>query len=177
MLDEHIQKLQNMEPFQIYSIGSNGDVKPWYEVTGAIIQDLVLRDQDIAMQVQMIAAQIAHWARMVTQCRRVWEIEQHNYRIWRSERFLYYWESPAGDDEKPGWTKTAKGDPKAPTKEKIEALYRTDPDYVMWQIAIERAGEATSSAQGILDAFKAKRDVIRTVVWKNRDTGETEMSV
>jgi len=150
---------------------------PWYEVTGAIVDDLVLHDQNVGIQVQAIAAQIAHWSRLTAQAKRVWEIEERRYRIWRSKRELYYSEEPAEGTEKRGWALTKTGSPKKPTLDAISALIRTEDEYEQWQDRIERAEEAFSAASGILDAFKAKRDMIRTVVWRNRDSGQPELSV
>lgn len=163
MLDQYIQRLQNMGAFNVYAITAEG-VEPWYEVTGAIVHDLVLRDQDIGLQVQTISAQMALWARMTAQSRRVWEIEERHYRVWRSR---FYTEATTSKED--GWKK--------PTEKAIEAAYRLDPEYAKFQVAIERAEEAYECARGILDAFRAKRDMIKTVVRKNRDSSEPELSV
>jgi hypothetical protein len=177
MLDQYIQRYQNLEPFSIYSIDSEGAVTPWYSVDGSIIQDLVLNEQNVGLQVQVIGSQIMHWSRMSAQCKRVWEIEERNYRVWRSKMQLEILREPADGEEKPGWTKTAKGEPKPPTKERSEAMYRAHPEYVQHQSRIERAEEAYNAAYGVLDAFKAKRDMLKLVVRRNQETGSVELSI
>lgn len=183
ILDAYVQRYQNLEPFNVYSVDAEGEVTPWYEVNGTIVQDLVLNDQAVGGQVQAIGAQIGHWARLVAQCKRVWEIEERNYRIWRSRTWLDLINRPkiipgtSEYEEKAGWGRTAKGELKAPTKEQAEALYRVDPEYAEWQNKIERAEEAYNAAEGILQAFKAKRDALRMVVRRNRETGEVELSI
>lgn len=162
MLDQYVQRLQNIEPFQIYSINEKGQVAPWYTVDGSIMRDLVMRETDLAIQVQTIAAQIGHWGRMVAQTKRVWEIEERHYRAWRS-RFVLDKLSP-----KEG---------KAPSVAKVEAMYRIHSEYAPFQEAIERAEEAYESAKCIYEAFRAKRDMLRTVVYRSRDDGSVTLSV
>ena len=163
MLDQIIQRLQNISPFDIYSVTADGQVAPWYTVDGSIMQDLVIRDIDLAVQVQSISAQIAFWGRMVAQTKRVWEIEERNYRAWRS-RFTVKQLSPAEGD-------------KAPSMAKVEALYRASPEYAKFQNATERAEEAHESSKSIFDAFKAKRDMLRASIYRSRDDGSVSMSV
>ena len=146
-------------------------------MTGAVVNDLALHDQNVGVQVQAIAAQVAHWARLAAQAKRVWEIEERDYRIWRSGREVFYHTEPDEGQEKRGWARTKTGAPKKPANDMIDSLIRTEPAYREWQNRIERAEEACTSAEGILEAFKAKRDMIRTVVWRNRDTGQPELSV
>jgi hypothetical protein len=177
MLDQLIQRYQRLQPYSIYAINAEGAVSPWFEVTGAVAGELVLNEQNLAQQVQYISVQISYWARLAAQCKRVWEIEDRNYRIWRSKTWLEILREPEGDEDKPGWRKTAKGDPKAPTKEQAEALYRMNPEYAAWQNRIERAEEAYNATQGILDACKAKRDMLKIAIRRNRETGAPELSI
>lgn len=160
MLDQYVQRLQNIEPFSIYSIKEDGRVVPWYNVDGSIMRDLVIRETDLALQVQTVASQIAHWGRMVAQTKRVWEIEERYYRVWRSKFFL-----------------AQKGLDKPPSEKSIEALYRTDPAYEQYQKGIERAEEAYEASKCIFEAFRAKRDMLRSVVYRSKDDGSISMSV
>ncbi len=159
-LDLLIQRLQNMPAFNIYAVTPEGVAEPWYEVTGAIVADLVIQDQNLVTQVQAVSAQMAHWSRMAAQCKRVWEIEERLYRSWRSRFYL----------EK----RNAEG---KVTEKEIEALYRTDPEYATYQNNIERAEEAYESSRGIVQAFQAKRDMIRAAIWRDRETGQPQLSV
>ncbi len=166
-LDQQIARLQNMESFNVYSVTPDGVISPWYDVTGAgLIPDLVIQEQNLAEQVQIVSAQIAHWGRHTSQCQRVMEIEERHYRAWRSQFFL---------DVRTGKRKLGEGD-KKPTKEETEAMYRVDPDYAVYQNNIERAKEAHESAKEIVNAYKAKRDMLRTVVRRSGD-GSVQLSV
>jgi len=162
MLDQYLQRLQNIEPFEIYAIGGEGGVTPWYTVDGTILRDLVIRETDLALQVQTVAAQIAHWGRMVAQTKRVWEIEERHYRAWRS-RFVLDKLNPS--------------EGKAPSMAKVEAMYRSDPEYAKIQTRVERAEEAHETAKMIYEAFKAKKDMLRATVYRSRDDGSISMSV
>ncbi len=158
-LDQLIQRLQNLEPFNIYAI-KDGIPEPWYEVTGAIVRDLVIMDQDLVTQVQSVSGQVAHWSRMAAQCKRVWEIEERLYRSWRSR---FYLEKRNSDTKH--------------TEKEIEALYRSDGMYTRLQSNIERAEEAYESSRGIVAAFQAKREMIRAAIWRDRETGQPTLSV
>lgn len=160
-LDEHVARLQNLEPFNIHSVGKDGVAKPWYDVTGAIVKDLVIREVDLALQIQAVSAQISHWGRHAAQCKRVWEIEERLYRSWRSKFYL----------------EAIKAAEKKPSDKQIEARYRVDPEYVKYQVAIERAEEAYSSTMSILDGFRAKRDMLRSAVRRSAEDGAPQLSV
>lgn len=163
MLDQYVQRLQNIEPFQIHAIKTDGTIAPWYTVDGSIVRDLVIRETDLGLQVQTVAAQIAHWGRMVAQTKRVWEIEERLYRVWRSRFYLSKIVPKDGE--------------KKPTEKAIEAMYRTDEEYAKLQKAIERAEEAYETARSIYEAFRAKRDMLRATVYRSKDDGSVSMSV
>ncbi len=158
-LDEITMKLMNMDAFNIYAI-VDGEVQPWYEVTGAVVQDLVIVEEDLARQVQTIGAQIAHWGRHAARCERIIAIEERKYRAWRSVLYL----------------EGRKQTPKITEKE-IEAGYRINPEYSDFQTAIERATEAYKGAIAIVKGFEAKRDMLRATVRRNRTSSQPEMSV
>jgi len=165
MLDQFVQRLQNMPGFDIHQVTDRGEATPWYKVDGTIIRDLVIRETDLAVQVQSVAAQIAHWGRMCALTKRVWEIREREYRKWRSE---YYLAMLRGAEDT---------DAKKPTEKQIEAMYRSEPDYATLQNEIERAEEAYSSSADIRDAFRAKRDMLKATVYKSRDDGSVSLSI
>lgn len=165
-LDEHIQRLQNIEPFNVYSVSDAGDVAPWYEVDGAIVQSLVVYPQDLPTQVSAISAQIMHWGRLTSQCKRVWEIEERLFRVWKAQQFLRLTMPPKDAD---GWKK--------PTVAATEATYRTDPDYNRLYNAVERAEEAYNSAMAVLDGFRAKRDMLRAYAMRSRDDSAPQLAI
>ena len=169
ILDQFINRLQNLHPFNINAIMDNGSVKPWYEVTGLIVKDLVIDEVALAQQVQTIAAQITHWGRLAALAKRVWEIEERDYRRWRDYQFLKMIEPPVEEDAAKKWKK--------PTEAAIEATYRTDPGYVKWQSRIERAEEAYNGAVAVQDGFKAKKDMLMRYVVRYRDETQPHLTV
>lgn len=169
ILDQFIARLQNLHPFNIYAIQADGGVQPWYEVTGLIVKDLVLDEVTLGQQVQTIAAQITHWGRLAAQAKRVWEIEERNYRRWRDYCFLKAIEAPTEPEAAKGWKK--------PTEAAIEASYRTDPEYVKHQSKIERAEEAYNAAIAVQEGFKAKKDMLVRYVVRYRDETQPHLTV
>lgn len=169
-LDQYVARLQNMRPFNIYNINSKGEVSPWFEVTSEVVKELVIQTYDLATQVQAISAQIQFWGRMESQCKRVWEIEERNYRRWRDGQYLALSSPPTDDPRKEAaWKK--------PTEKKIEALYRQTPEYNQYWEAVERAEEAFNGAHAILEGFRAKKDMLRSHVYRSKEDGAARLSV
>lgn len=166
LLDQYVQRLQNMSPFNVYVVNADGSVAPWYEVTGEIVKDVVLREDALALQVASIASQILHWGRHAAQCKRVWEIEERQYRVWRAKKILDL-STPPTDDK--GWKK--------PTESVIEATYQAHPEYSAYYARTERAEEAYNASMAIVEAFKAKRDMIKATVVRAHDSGQPRLTV
>ncbi len=166
-LDAIIARLQAMPAFNIHSVDAETAAhRPWWNVTSGIVQDLVVREEYLRDQVQALPAQIAFWGRMTALTRRVWEIEEREYRHWRDGEVLKL-STPPKDD--PKWKK--------PTEKTIEATYRSHREYKKWSIRVERAEEAFNSAQAILDGFKAKRDMLRIAAMSSRDGTQSDLRV
>lgn len=181
-LNEYIARFENMPNFNIHAVSQDGmRASPWYEVQAtAIVRELVLDEINLGGQVQIITGEIQKWGRLLAQARRVWQLREREYRAWRSQFFLdsLKWPTPDKEDELPaGWTKTAKGDPKPPTKEAVEALYRVHVDYAKHQVAIEQAEESYNAVDAVYEAFKAKRDMLRHFAYRSRDSGQAQLSV
>jgi len=179
LLDQYIARLENIPSFNIHSVSNDGmTAKPWYEVTSdGVVRELVLDEINLAHQVQTITGEIQKWGRLVAQCRRVWEMKERDYRSWRSQIMLDLMTPPAEGEDKTGWTVTAKGDPKPPTKEVSDALKRIHPDYAKTYVAIERAEEAYHSTEAVYEAFKAKRDMLKRFAFRHHDSGDVQLSV
>lgn len=169
ILDQYVARLQNVRPFNINNISDKGEVGPWYEVTAEVVRDLVIQSYDLETQVQTISVQIQFWGRMEAQCKRVWQIEERNYRRWRDAQVLALSQSPNDPDEAKSWKK--------PTEKRIEALYRQMPEYDDHWAAVERAEEAFNGAHAILEGFRAKRDMLRSFVYRSKEDGAARMSV
>lgn len=168
-LDQYIARLQNMRSFNIFTIDDKGSVGPWYDVTSEIVRELVIYDYDLATQVQMISAQIQFWGRMESQCKRVWQIEERNYRRWRDHQVVKLATAPDDPEKAKGWKK--------PTDKQIEAMYRQMPAYHKHWDAVERAEEAFNAAHAILEGFRAKKDMLRSHVYRSKEDGAPRLGV
>lgn len=169
LLDQYTARLQNMRSFNIYTIDAKGNVGSWYEVGSDIVQELVIQSHNLDVQVQTISAQVQFWGRMESQCKRVWQIEERNYRRWRDGQLLDAARPPSDPDAQKGWKK--------PSEKHIEAAYRQLPEYhKMWQ-ATERAEEAFNACHNILEGFRAKKDMLRSHVYRAKEDGAARLSV
>ena len=166
LLDSYIARFQNLPSFNIYALAEDGvNAVPWYEVTTEIVKDLVINELTIFAQVATIAADIQKWGRLTALAKRIWELEERGYRAWRSAFFL----KATDPQEKPKeWKK--------PTGDTIEAMYRIDPEYHRWQTKVERAEEAYNAADGILQAFRAKKDMLQRFAQRHREDGMPHFS-
>lgn len=162
-LDQYVARFENMPKFTIQAFNEAGtEATDWYEIIPkAIVADLVINEMNVGTQAQTITAEIQKWGRFVSLTRRVWELRERQYRVWRSQ---FYLDAIDKADKKP-------------SDKIIEAQYRVDPEYAVKQIAVERAEEAFNATQAIYDAFKAKRDMLRVFSYRNGDTGAAQFAV
>jgi len=167
LLAEYIQRLQNIQPFNIYKIDDDtGAVAPWFEVTAEVVHDLVLREQGLGYQVQIIAGEIQKWNRLMAQCQRVWQIEERKYRIWRDGLYL----AAIDPDDKPaGWKK--------PPESALAAQARVHPEYGRYYQAIERAEEAYNACKAVVEGFRAKKDMMKSYVVRYYDDAAPQLRV
>jgi hypothetical protein len=162
-LDAIIARFQNLPGFNIHVITENGHAsEPWYGVEQAgLLPEIVLDESNLAYQVQIVTAQIQKWGRLEALARRVWQVAERNYRVWRSAFYL----------------KVLEDSEKKPTENAIQAMYRTDEKYQELQVAIERAEEATNAAHLVLEAFRAQKDVLKNHVYRSREDGAAQLAV
>lgn len=155
MIDAYIQVLQNLPSFEIYAIDSEGNPIPWLTVNGAdLAQELVIREHSLAIQVQTVALKVMEWGRLVARCQRILDIENRFYRTWKAKLV----EAKIQSGEKL-------------TEKAMEAIYRSAPEYDAWNVKIERAQEALSSAQAVLDGFRSKSLMLRSSIRPAQEGG------
>lgn len=170
ILDQHIHRFQNLPPFNIHAILPDGEsAVPWMEVDASIVAELVFDELNPMPQVESIAADIQKWGRLESLARRVWELAEREFRQWKAKFLVELMHPPASDHHKPGWTEDAKGKPKPPTGDMTKALYRSDPNYRRLSVAVERAEEAYNATHAVLEAFRAKKDMIQKFAKKYRE--------
>ena len=162
LLDAIANKLANVHPFNIYAIDEGEDgVKPWYQVTGAIAKELIITESLLEEQVQSIPAQIQHWGRLESQARRVWSMVDRKYRIWRDSIKVQLLTPPSDAKLAKEWKK--------PTEAALEAGYRADAQYPVWQKQIERAEEAFNATHAVLEGWRCKQDMLKIAVWRRQE--------
>ena len=161
LLDQYIARFQNIPSFNIHAVAEDGlKSVPWYEVTPEIVRDLVVNELAIPLQVETIAAEIQKWGRLAALAKRIWEMEERRYRAWRSA-FMLKALDPTGKEA--GWKK--------PTTDAIEASYRVALAYAEHQVEVERAEEAYNATESLLQAFRAKKDMLMRFAPRYHDQG------
>lgn len=164
--DAIIQRLQNVLPWNIYWVTPTGDVEPWFEVTGGIAEELVLYETSLQEQVQVIGGKIMDWGRYAAQARRVWQIEERKYRIWRDKTVLSLLDPVTKPD---GW--------KRPTEKQTDCIIRNDPEYIRHYQNTERAEEAYNCTVAVLDGFRAQKDMMKAAIIKSNEFAAPRLNV
>lgn len=156
--DPYVAALRTMRPFTVYEIGPNDELTVWMHVEGANIIDAVVIDvHNPGPQAERVGAEIAFWTRVSSQCDRVVQVCERNYAVWKSMFRITKAREMAEAGEK------------KPTQAQLEDLYRIDPGYAAINRALEEAKEAAASAQGIVAAFKAKREMLGRELFRAND--------
>lgn len=166
-MDHLIQRLQNTAPTNIYAVQEDGSVGPWMDVTGALLVELVVSEDRLPQQVEAVAAQVAYWGRLAAQAHRVWQIEERDYRRWRSRVVLELLTPPEDEADAKKWKK--------PTDKACEAGYRARPEYADWCVRLERAEEASRVAEAYREGYKAQKDVLKAFVGRGQDGAATRL--
>ena len=150
-LDTYVARFQNLPGYNLHSIVSEGMASaPWYQVDmKGLCAELVVNELTLPEQLGVISAEIQKWGRLTALAKRVWELNERLYRAWRSKFILTVIDPP---EKAKDWKK--------PTEAVLEAMYRIDPQYHVYQIKIEEAEEAYNSTEAVLQAFRAKKDVL-----------------
>lgn len=166
-LDGIVARLVNTPPWNINKFDeATREVAKFYEVTGEIVHDLVIKDGNLQEQVQAVSAQIMHWGRWAAQAKKIWEVMEHKYRIWRDGKALELVD-PKGKPK----------DWKKPTQAQVDQHIRTDPEYETWYIAQETAEEAYNATTAVYEGFKAKKEMMRAAIVRKNENSAPTLSV
>jgi len=166
-LEQITARLVNVPSWDIYQVAEHGDaVSPGYTVSGTIAFDLVVRDANLREQIQTVATQIMHWGRWAAQAKRVWQIVEHQFRVWRDTYALSLID-PEGKPE--GWKK--------PTQEQVRQMCRAHPNYSFWYVQQERAEEAYNATLAVYEGFKVKKEMLRLAVRRHDDNGQPMLDI
>jgi hypothetical protein len=167
LFSQYMARFQNLPPFNIHKMVDDGRATtPWYDVHPSehVIPELVIDELNLAHQVQTVTGQIHKWGRLESIAKRVWQIAERRYRVWRSKFFLEKLSDP--DVTIP-----------TPKEKSLEAMMRLDPGYEEHQLAIEQAEEAHTATEHILSAWREKSRLLQRFVQKHRDSAQPVLTV
>lgn len=163
-MDAILQRLEKVQSITIFDLLDTGGIVPAYELPASqVVNELVLREENLVEQIGVIPAEIMNWGRMAARAKRVWETEERNYRVWRDTLYL-------------GLVRVGEGQ-KKPTEAFIQATIRSTVEYREWYARIERAEESYNSLLAILDGWRAKKDLVRTAVIRQHENAAPQIGV
>src|SRR5688572_30342613 len=130
-----------MPPFPVLYYDEHvGEVREWFWTTREMTTRLAMRTPaERAMMRQEAGNEIVAWTRALAATRRAWQVLERRFREWKGAQYVA--------------AKTKTDATKPPSDAAIEAAYRTRPEYQTLSAAVERAEEATSSLEGIVNAL------------------------
>lgn len=168
VLDQYVQRLRAIDPVSVPGFDDVGNIVPEKAilVDGNVVGDLIIYDSTIADAVSVVAGQIMWWGRVAARAQRVWHHKDREATQWKAKKFL---EMAVSEGKPDGWKK--------PTEKVIEASYRADDQYTILYREVEAAEEAYNVCRLIVDAFKAKRDMLKADVYRAHDGSVQRMSV
>lgn len=125
-----------------------------------LIPQLTINGKDLIAEAASCGALILYWGIEAARARRHVESVEGSYRSWRDRKWMDFKSTPIED---------GKGGMKAPTDALCEKLYRTHPEYGVWQQRKAAAQESAECAEAVHESFKAKKDLIRAMEAMMRD--------
>ena len=154
-LDEILQRLVNAPPWNVHQI-VNDEASPWFQVDSSIVNDLVIREYDLATQIEAVPAQVQFWGRMLALCERVHALREREYREWRDRTSLDIWGGVLAPDDVP------EGVLKKLSEKKVDQIIRTRPEYREYYARTEAAKEALESTKHVFNGFRAKQSLMES---------------
>lgn len=170
-LDEILQKLQNQPPWNIprfEEVDGRFTPMPWYDVTGAIVFTVAIRDADLETQIEELSAQIQFWGRLEGVCERAVQWHERRLRAWKGAQTARLKKRPDGEAAE-GWKK--------PTDKEVEGTYRNMPEYEGLYDQVDRAKEAQTSTKWVREAFEHKAKMVQKYVRRSIDDGRPKLAV
>lgn len=166
-LEQVVARLKNSPPWVIYSANEHTDsLDPTYTISSDVIDSLIIKEANLKDQIDIISCQIQYWGRLEAMARRAMVISDRMYRCWKSKKILSYINHDPSDKS---WKK--------PTDTVMEAMYRNDLEYNLYQIQMEKNEEAYNATHMVLEGFKAKREMLKLAVNQNYDASSEKQSI
>ena len=147
-LDAIVSRLQVLPSFGISGVSATGQIEFSFNIEMGIVVQELLSQMDVMTQAQLIPAQITNWGRLAAQAKRIWEISEREYRIWRDTLYVELATPPEGG--------------KKPTEKLIDSTIRKHPEYAFHYTRMETYEEVYNSCTAILDGWRAKKDMFKT---------------
>ncbi len=114
-----------------------------------LIPQLTINTKDLLTESAANAAMILYWGLETARARRHYDQTEAAYRSWRDRAWLRHKGEPGPDG-------------KFPSAEVAEKLYRSVPEYGEWQRRKIDAQEGFDCAGAVLEAFRAKGEMIKS---------------
>jgi hypothetical protein len=131
------------------------------EYTGPYLSTMLsVNPEHPADEAQRTPQLIGEFARLVAFAWRAKEMTLIDYKVWRDGLIFKYTTDEAHADSVGLLSKTAKGDPKLPSKDAAERYLRTLPEYLRLKTATLEAEEVWSTLYGAFEAAKARTYMI-----------------
>lgn len=139
-----LSRIAHFETFQVADRLYNAEL---------LIPQLTIRARDLLQEAASNAAFILYWGREAARARRHVARVEASYRSWRDRMWLDLKSQPIEQGDKL----------KIPSDTTAEKMYRTLPEYGVWQQRIADAQASAECAEAVHEAFRAKKDLIRTM--------------
>lgn len=145
-----ISRIAKFETFQVADRLYSADL---------LIPQLTVNGKDLIAEAASCGALILYWGIEAARARRHVAQVEGAYRSWRDRRWLDLKSTPYEVD----------GKMKIPSDSTADKMYRTHPEYGVWQERKAAAQESAECAEAVHEAFKAKTNLIKAMEAIMRD--------
>jgi len=145
-----LARIEKFETFQVADRLYNAD---------RLIPQLTINGKDLISEAAACAALVLYWGVEAARARRHSAQVQASYRSWRDRKWLELKNDPIELGDKV----------KFPSDTQADKMYRTHPEYGIWQQRQMAAQEAAECAEAVHEAFRVKKDLIKAMESLMRD--------
>lgn len=158
--DQWVLAVQNLPQITLEQISEQGTVTPWQPLDlASVVQAVVINESNLIQQVEQISAQIMYWGRLEALAKRVWEVREREYRVWRDKTILQIIDG----SKVAQWVADAK--------------VREHADYAKHYEQTEKAEEAYNAIRTIVEAFRTKALMLRTFVRREQEASQPRLGI
>lgn len=146
---ELLHRIQTLPPIRIYDFTEAGFSIIRTDEISTLAEEIVIRDSTRVEGESLCGLQILEWGRLCSHSSKMVDIAERKFRKFKAEIAMDL------------ITQAKDGKGKAPTEKQLEAAYRDHPLYESYCEIIECTKESFMCCQVVVDALKAKRDMLR----------------